>query len=244
MLAVLVRRVRAGSRRRARSGHGRPLRRQRHRRSVRRPVLGVRPGRRGQPEHERVVRVHERHPAAVRVPAVQQLGVEQVRQAGRAVRAAHRRPVRLLADRRRHLQAADPRDRGAGRWRRPHVLELVGHRARLGPPVRGGPDRRRKRLDDAAGRERPHDHRAGRQLRGRVARPAPVARSLPDVRPRRGHVHGDRHHRIVERRLRQLRRLAAVEGQPQRVRRQDRRDLDRLRVATGRSRTSACSSTT
>ena len=72
---------------------------------------------------------------------------------------------------------------------------LVGHRARLGPPVRGGPDRRRNRLDDAAGRERAHDHRAGRQLRGRVARPAPVARPLPDVQPRRGHVHGDRHHR-------------------------------------------------
>ena len=42
---------------------------------------------------------------------------------------------------------------------------LVRHRARLGPPVRGGPDAGRKRLDDAAGRERPHDHRAGRQLR-------------------------------------------------------------------------------
>ena len=76
------------------------------------------PGRRGQPEHERVVRVHQRHPGAVGVPAVQQLAVEPVRQAGRAVRAAYRRPVRVLADRGRHLQAADPRDRGAGRWRR------------------------------------------------------------------------------------------------------------------------------
>ena len=79
--------------------------------------------RRGQPEHERVVRLDERHPAAGRVPAVQQLAVGPVGQAGRAVLAAHRHAVRLLADRRRHLQAADPRDRRAGRRRRPDVLD-------------------------------------------------------------------------------------------------------------------------
>ena len=63
---VLARRVRAGRRRRARSRHGRALRRQRGRRSVRRPVMAVRRGQRGQPEHERIVRVDQRHPGAGR----------------------------------------------------------------------------------------------------------------------------------------------------------------------------------
>ena len=243
---VLARRVRAGRRRRARSRDGRALRRERDRRSVRRPVLAVRPRRRGQPEHERVVRVHERHPGADRVPAVQQLAVEPVRQAGRAVLAAHRRPVRLLPDRRRHLQAADPRDRGAGRWRRPHVLELVGHRARTGttcswrpaPPAASD----WTTLPDANGHTRP-------PRRATAARPAgatlhPQLDHYQTFNGAAGTCTATGTTGRLERRLRQLRRLAAVEDRPQRVRRQDGRDLDRVRVTTGRCRTSACSSTT
>ena len=52
-------------------------------------------------------------------------------------------PVRLLADRRRLLQEADPRDRGAGGWRVDDVLDVVRHRGRVGPPVRGGAHPRR-----------------------------------------------------------------------------------------------------
>ena len=46
-------------------------------------------------------------------------------------------------------------------------------------------------------------------------------------------LHADRHHRRLERRQRQLRRLAAVERRPVGVRREDRRDLDRLRQRLG-----------
>ena len=46
-------------------------------------------------------------------------------------------------------------------------------------------------------------------------------------------LHGDRHHRCLERRQRQLGRLAAVEHRPVGVRRQDRRDLHRLRQRLG-----------
>ena len=59
-------------------------------------------------DEQLVVRHDERHPAGGRVPAVRELAVVALGQARRAVRAAHGRPVRLLADRRRHLQAADP----------------------------------------------------------------------------------------------------------------------------------------
>ena len=61
-----------------------------------------------------VVPRDERHPAARPVQAVRELARGAVRQAGRPVRPAHRDPVRLLADRRRLLQAAHPRGRGAG----------------------------------------------------------------------------------------------------------------------------------
>ena len=80
-----------------------------------------------------------------------------VRQAGRSVRPAHRHAVRLLADRGRLLQEAHPRDLGAGSWRVDDVLDVVRHRGRVGPPVRGGPHSRRWQLDDAAGRQREHD---------------------------------------------------------------------------------------
>ena len=62
-------------------------------------------------------------------------GLGAVGQARRAVRPAHRQQVRLLADRRRVVQAAHARDRGAGRRRRPDVLDVVRHRAGLGLPV-------------------------------------------------------------------------------------------------------------
>ena len=105
---VLARRVCAGVGRRA-HGTGRPaVHHQRHRRAVRRVVVGVQPARQPElPGAERLVRVDQRHPAARRVPAVQLLAVGPVGQAGRPVRAAHRHAVRVLADRRCLLQAAD-----------------------------------------------------------------------------------------------------------------------------------------
>ena len=116
----------------------------RHRRPVHGPRVGSRRSRlRGQHEPEVVVPRDERHPADRPVPAVRELAVGAVRQAGRPVRPAHRRPVRLLADRRRLLQAADPRDRRAGgRWV-DDVLDVLRHRAGLGPPVRRGAHSRR-----------------------------------------------------------------------------------------------------
>ena len=54
---------------------------------------------------------------------------------------------------------------------------------RLGPPHRRGPDGGRRRLDDAARRQRPHDPEHRRQLPGGLARPAPAARPLPDAQP-------------------------------------------------------------
>ena len=220
------------------------LRHRRHRRPVRRAHAGAStPGRRRQPGDERVVRLDQRHPAARRVPAVQHLAVGPVGQAGRPVRAAHRHAVRLLADRRRLVQAADPRDRGAGRRRRPDVLDLVRHGARLGLHVRRGPDAGRRQLDDAAGRQRPHqpehrpadaaERRRPGELPGRLGRPASAAHALPDRDGRRPRLHADRHHRRVERGLGQLGRLAGVADRPGRLRGQHGRDLDRLRQRLG-----------
>ena len=102
-----------------RSGHRRSVRLDGVGRPVRGHELGVqRRGQRGQPGPRRVVHRDERHPARRRVPAVR----EQRRRPGttgrRPVRAAHRQPVRLLPDRRRHVQAADADDHRAGRRRR------------------------------------------------------------------------------------------------------------------------------
>ncbi len=85
---VLARRVRVrGERRRRR--RRRRVRRQRPRRSVRGPGVELqRPRQRRQPEHRRLVRRDERHPAAGRVPAVRELAVGALGQARRAVRAA------------------------------------------------------------------------------------------------------------------------------------------------------------
>ena len=76
-------------------------------------------------------------PAARPVPAVPEPS-RGARQAGRPVRPAHRNPVRVLADRRRLLQEAHPRDRRAGsRWVA-DLLDVLRHRGGVGPPVRGG----------------------------------------------------------------------------------------------------------
>ena len=114
---------------------------------------------RQQPERHHVLRRHQRDPAARRVQAVRELAVGAVGQARWTVRAAYRRPVRLLADRRRDVQAADAHHHGAGRWRHDVVLDVLRHRGGLGLRLRRGPHRRPGRLDDAAGRQRPHDHR-------------------------------------------------------------------------------------
>ena len=101
------------------------------------------PDLRGQHGPEVVVPRDQRHPADRPVQAVRQLALGAVGQAGRPVRPAHRNAVRVLADRRRLLQAADPRDRRAGSWRVDDVLDVVRHRAGVGPPVRGGAHCRR-----------------------------------------------------------------------------------------------------
>ena len=181
---------------------------------------------------EVVVPCHQRHPAGRPVQAVRELAVGAVRQAGRAVRPAHRRAVRLLADRRRHLQEAHPRDLGAGGWRVDDLLDVVRHRGGVGPPVRGGPYARRRGLDDAAGRQRAHDDSARRQLLRGLGRAAPAPRPLPDV-GRRRRVHRDRHQRRLERSERELGWLAGVEHRPLGIRRRDRRDLHRLRQRLG-----------
>ena len=113
--------------------------------------LGVQRRRqRREPGPQQLVHHDERHPRPGRVPAVRELGRGQVGPRGRPVRAAHRRRLRLLADRRRVVQAPDPHDRRPGRWRHDVVLDVVRHRGRLGPHGRRGPHRGRRRLDDAA----------------------------------------------------------------------------------------------
>ena len=129
---------------------------QRHRQPVRRARPVVADGT-GGGEHHVVVRDDERRAAGRRVPAVREPRLVAVGEAGRPVRPAHRQQVRLLADRRRDVQAAHARDRGAGRRRRPDVLDVVRHRGGLGLPRGRSEDGGRQRLDDAA-RRRPGHH--------------------------------------------------------------------------------------
>ncbi len=166
--AVLARRV-PHRRRRRHDGRG-PPRRPRRRHAVHRARLGLqRRGQRGEPGPQRLVHHDERHPAdPARVPAVRELGRGRVGPRGRPVRAAHRRRLRLLADRRRVVQAADAHDRRPGRRRHAVVLDVVRHRGRVGPPGRRGPHRRRRRLDDAARCQR----RTRRRAPATAARPA------------------------------------------------------------------------
>ena len=177
-----------------------------------------------------VVRLDERHPAAGRVPAVRELAVGAVGQAGRAVRAAHRR--RSTSTRRSPTSSYKRLTReiavpaGGGNLT---FWTSYDTEAALGLHVRGGPDGRRRRLDDAAGRQRPHHAGDRRELRRRAG--ASCTRTSTTTRRATADrdVHADRHDRRVERRVRQLRRLAAVDDRPVRLRRQDGRDLDRLR---------------
>ena len=138
------------------------------------------------------------------------------------------------------------RDRGTGGRRVADVLDVVRHRGRVGPPVRRGAHAGRRRLDDAAGRQRTHDRR-------RPARAAPAGlastctRSSPTTRRWTGSTRctADRHQRRrLERGERQLGRLAAVEHRPRR-RTPARPSRSRSPTpATGPPRASASSSTT
>ncbi len=110
----------------------------------------------------------------------------------------------------------------------PELLDVVRRGNRLGLPVRGGTSRRHRRLDDAAGRERPHPTRHGRQLHLGLGRPAPVHPALPGLG-----LLIDRQHRGVARGDRWLERLAGVVGRPLAVRRPAGRGVDRLRQRLG-----------
>ena len=87
-------------------------------------------------------------------------------------------------------------------WRRqPVVLDVVQHRGRLGLPLRRGGPRWHRQLDDAPGRQRPHDPEHRPELPVRLVRAASVARAVPDRRQRHG-VLPDRYLRSVARRFR------------------------------------------
>ena len=92
----------------------------------------------------------ERHPAAGRVPAVRSWPSTRWDKPGGPFEPHTGDAVRLLADRRRVLQAADAEIAVPGRRRQADVLDLVRHRGGLGLPVRRGPHAGRRRLDDAA----------------------------------------------------------------------------------------------
>ena len=155
---VLARRLPPERGRRRRPRHRGSVRRGRRRRSARRHlVVAQRAGQRRQSGQRELVHRGERHPAALDVPAVRELGGGEVRPAGRAVRPAHRRSLPLVADRRRLVQTARADDERAGRRRLAHVLDVLRHRAALGSPLRRGAHGRAGRLDDAPRRERPHE---------------------------------------------------------------------------------------
>ena len=115
-----------------------------------------------------------------------------------------------------HLQAPDAHRstcrRGGGAA---VVLGQPRHRAELGLLLRRGAHRRRRRLDHAAGRQRPHERRHGLRLPV-LARAAPVPRALRD-RQRRRHVLADGHDRHLVGGLGRQRRLRAVGGRPLRA---------------------------
>ena len=75
-------------------------------------------------------------------------------------RPAHREPHGPLPGRPADLQAPQPLDRGSRRRRHPVLLGQSGDGVGLGPRRRRGPHRGRRRLDDPARRQRPHQHRA------------------------------------------------------------------------------------
>ena len=96
------------------------VRRPRYRHAVRLAVAPVQRRRqRAEPGQRELVHHDERDPARGHLSAVRELAVDEVRPPGRAVRPAHRRELRVLADRRRLVQAAHADDRRPrGRRRR------------------------------------------------------------------------------------------------------------------------------
>ena len=105
--------------------------------------------------------------------------------------------------------------------------------ARLGLHVRRGARGRQRRLDDAAGPERPYRHRHRPQLPGGWDELHPF---LDHYQTKRRGVHADRHHRQLERGHRVVGRLGGVGGRPVGVRRQAGRAVDHLRRPTGAPR--------
>ena len=242
------RRARVLVRRRPREHRGRGRRRRESVQRARRgqPVRGARvgPQRRGQrrqPEQRQLVHHDERPDASGRVPAVRELGVRQVRPPRRAVRPELGRVVRPLPDRGRGLQAPDEHGHAAG-GRHLSFWTSYNTEAGLGLRVRRGAHRRPGELDDAAAG--PHRARtratAARRAGGSSTRTSTTTRrwSRPPARARRPATH-----RGLERRHRQLRRLAAVEGRPGAYAGQEI-ELSIAYVSDWSVRASACSSTT
>ena len=195
---------------------------------------------------QRLVRRDERHPAARRVPAVQELAVGRAR-TGRAGRSRRTRATSTCTRR-------SPTSRTSGSRATIDVPAGGGDltfwtsydtEARLGLPVRGGPTAGGDdwtTLPDANGhtddrRRATAARRAGATLHPQLDHYQTLEPA--DVTCTSTGTTGD-----VERRHRQLRRLAGVDGRPRRLRRRAGRDLDRRTPATGRRRASASSSTT
>ena len=160
------------------------------------------------------------------------LGRDRPRPVRRAPRRAPATQFALSQVGRLVLQAAGAHDQRAGRRRAALVLGQPRHRARLGLLLRRGAHGRRRRLDDAARPQRPHERRHRLLAARSGCGAAPVPRALPD-RQRRRHLRADRHDRRVERGDRRQRRLRAVDGRPVRLR----------RPATSRSRSATPATT-
>ena len=142
--------------------------------------------------------------------------------------------LRGRAVRRQRLAAVPQDDRpdepDAGPGRGHLVQALLRHGAALRLRDRRGSHRRPGRLDDAARRERAHQHRHGRVVPDRLAHPAPVPRPLPDGGHAGRGVLEHRRRRRVERCDGQLGRLPGLDPRPLRLRGRAGRDLDLLRA--------------
>ena len=186
---------------------------------------------REQPGPQRVVHRDQRHPAGGDVPAVHQLGVGEVRPAGRAVR--RRTPAATTSTRRsptsRYKRLTRTIDLTGAGERQPVVLDLARHRAGLGlrRSSRRTPSGRTtgRRCPTATGTPSTRDRR---QLPRRLARAAPVPRPLPDVNAD-GTCSPTGTTGVVERRQRATRAAGSSGRRPVGLRRQAGRGLDRLR---------------
>ena len=144
-------------------------------------------------DHNLVVRGDQRRAAGRRVPAVRSRASARWDKPGGPFdpHTGNKYVYSQIAD--VDVQAAHARDRGAGRRRRPDVLDVVRHRAGLGLPRGGGAHGRAA----TTGRRCPTPTATRARTRARAARrgladAAPAARPLPDVTRWRG-VHVDRH---------------------------------------------------